>query len=507
MTTSLFGQSKFGTFKFGATVQTRPRFGLEVDWANRSVFSGANEAPLLQKLSMERGRRYTISADGQSFQTEDTGRLSAVLFDENQRFDPYNVSSPLFGQIGGGKYFRVTVRTPADNYYALMAGMIDEPISFSESGIPKARLEGTDGWAYLRNQNSEVFVPLQEAIYADAAMLKVLESAGWPRIWGSDLEAGVDLRPYFWVESRSAAQVIHELAHSELGTVSMAGNGALKFRSRQSLEDEVHLLTDTDVRHDGIRRMTPAEVIRNVIKVASTPRSEQAVQTVWEIPGRWEVAAGETIDDVFAEFKYNDEPTPVKDPITPVITTDFTGTQNEDGSGSDLTSGISVSMYAYATRANISITNSGGTAAWVYVKVRGTPIAKASTVSFGYRDAASIKQFGPRPFTLSIDQNVNVARQYRDLLSSYLTLAKNFLVVDLVPNPEVQFAFDLGQIVRGRFDSFRIDQAYRVIRIRHEWDDEAGYLTNTQLYLEPYVRLFTGVQIPMQIPFQLGSVA
>ena len=62
MTTSLFGQSKFGTFKFGATVQTRPRFGFEVDWANRSVFSGANEAPLLQKLSMERGRRYTISA-------------------------------------------------------------------------------------------------------------------------------------------------------------------------------------------------------------------------------------------------------------------------------------------------------------------------------------------------------------------------------------------------------------------------------------------------------------
>ena len=41
MTTSLFGQSKFGTFKFGATVQTRPRFGLEVDWANRSVFAKA----------------------------------------------------------------------------------------------------------------------------------------------------------------------------------------------------------------------------------------------------------------------------------------------------------------------------------------------------------------------------------------------------------------------------------------------------------------------------------
>ncbi len=507
MVTSLFSESKFGTFKFGPTVQTRPRFGLAVDWKNQSLFTGENEGKYLQSLTVDRGRKYFISADGTSMEPEETGRLSAVLLDVDRRFDLYNEASPLYGFLGGGKYFRLRVRTPSGNIYRLMAGSIDEPISYFENGIQKARFEGTDGWGYLRSQGNQVTIPLQEDIYADQAISKILEAARYPSIWGSDLGEGIDLRPYFWVDGRSPAQVIHEVAHNELGNVFIAADGKMKFRSRLNQENDTITLSDNDIVLNSLTRMSPAEVIRNVLRVVAVTKTELSVQTVWEIPRRLQVAAGETITDVFAEFEYNGKAVPVKNPITPVITTDYDAFQLEDGTGANYTADISISMYAYSTRAKLEITNNGINTAWVYVKVRGAPIVNANSVTFGFENDASIKQFGPRPFTLSVDQNLNIARQYREILANYLTLAKNYIFVDMIANPDVQFSMELGQIVRGEFTSYGISQSYRVIRLRHEFVDKAGIVTKTRVWLEPYVRLFSGVQIPVQVPFQLGGIA
>lgn len=499
-----FGRQAFGTFKFGAIALKNPRYGLEVDWDGDALFNGSNEGPNLQDLSIERGRKYTISAQGDSFEVEDTGRFSATLLDSASRYDPYNVSSPLYGQLSGGKFFWVRVRTMSDTIYPLMVGKLDEPVSYMSGVMPMARLEGTDGWGFLRDQGNEVTVPLQENIYAEEGMALVLQEANWPELWGTDLGEGVDQRPYFWVDQRSPAQVIHELAHTELGNVCITGDGKMKFRSRLSLESETLTLTDVDVMH--VRKMTPAEVVRNVINVKSEPRSEQSTQTVWEIPQRLELLAGETINDVFADFTYNNQTVPVKDPITPVATTDFDAKANQDGSGLDYTANFTVTMYPYSTKAQLSITNNGVTAAWIYVRIRGNPITKSNNVSFTSRNSASMKQFGPRPFTLNIDQSVNIARQYRDLLASYFIYAKNYLVVDLMPEPDIQFQADLGQIIRAQLSNYGIDQAYRVIRIIHKFHDKNGIVVKTQWWLEPYIRLFTGVQIPVQIPFQLGSV-
>lgn len=506
MTTSLFGKRKFGTFKFGPTVLKNPRYGLEVDWHSKGLFDGTNEGKNLIDLSIERGRKYTVSDAGDAFKAEDTGRFSAVLLDLDRRYDPFNQDSPLYGMLTGGKLFRTKVRTPSDAIFATMAGVLDEPVSYSERGVMKARLQGEDGWSFLRDQLNEVTVPLQQNIYVDDAMKLVLEKAGWKRPWSHELDAGVDLRNYFWVDARSAAAVIHELAHNELGSVSMNASGNLRFRSRLSQETEILRLQDDDCL--SVRRMSPKDVIRNQLKVSSAPRSEQALQTVWETPQgqRIEIEAGETIDNIWIDFAYNSESVPVKDPVTPVATTDYNATANSDGTGSSLTANISVTMNAFSTRAQLSMTNSGLTTAHVYCKVRAKPLAKTNSVSFQTRDEASIKQFGARPFTLTIDQNVNVARQYRELLGFYFLEAKNYLVVDLMPNPDVQFAADLGDVIRADLSNYGIDKSYRVIGIKHKFQDQAGIIMRTTWWLEPYTRLFAGVQVPFQVPFQLGGV-
>lgn len=507
MVTSLFGKKKFGTFKFGPTTRTAVRYGLEVDWGGKQWFDGTNEGSNLVGMTIERGRQYTVNSAGDAFEEEKTGNFSATLLDLDRRYDMFNESSALYGKLTGGKAFRVKVRTPGDAVYALMAGVLDEPVSFRDKKVLKARLQGVDGWSFLRDQANEVTVPLSQNVYVDDAMKLVLAKADWKAIWGYELDAGVDLRSYFWVDAKSAAKVIHELAHNELGNVQMRADGKLRFRSRVGQETEVLELTDTDCL--DVRRMSPKDVIRNVLRVQSAPRSEQAEQTVWETPEgqRIEIAGGTTISDIWVDYSYNNENVPVKDIVSPVATTDYNATANSDGTGASLTGNISVALESFSTRGQISITNSGVSTAYVYCKVRGKPLAKTNSVTFQTRDQESIEQFGARPFTLTVDQNVNIARQYRELLGFYFTEAKNYLVVDLLPNPELQFKADLGDVIYCNLQNYGIAKSYRVIGIRHEFHDEAGIVMRTKWWLEPFSRLFAGVQIPMQIPFQLGGVA
>lgn len=496
MTTSVYGERRYGTFKYGPTVPDSAKFALEVDWDADGSFGGSREKHL-REFSVERGRQYTVAPNGERFEEENTGTFTAILYDLEGRYDFYNVSSPLYGQLSGGKRFRLSVRTPGNVKRFVMSGLLDEPASFSDGGVQVAALTGEDGWGWLRDQAGNVTVPLQENIYVDEAMRLILESARWR--WGSLLDLGVDQRNYYWVDQRSAARSLHELAGSELGTICVRANGDMAFYAR------VHQSTDVaTLRHEdciSVRRATPKDVIRNLVRVKTAPLSVRSQQVVWSLPGELVVNPGQSLE-VWAEYEYNGASAPVKNPITPVATTDYQAWTGSGGTGSNITAQVGVTLYSFSTRGQLTVTNNSVSVAYVTLQVRGSPIAALSAATFEYQNDESIRQFGPRPFTLVIDQNLNVARQYRDLLGNYLAAAKNFLIVDLLPNPEIQFGADLGDIVRGDFTEYRIDQSYRLIKIVHK---HKGNLTRTQWWLEPYVRLFTGVQLPFQLPVQLGG--
>lgn len=499
-----YGKAKYGQFKYGASALEHPLYALEVNWSGNSLFTGENEArDKITDMSIERGREYFISSDGTTFEEQVTGKFSATLLDETRRYDVYNQSSDLYGQLAAGKLFRMRIRT-STGMKDLMAGVLDEPVAFDDRGMPCVKLDGNDGWSVLRDQANLVTIPLQEGIYVDEAMALILEKAGWSRTWGSRLEAGVDQRAYYWVDSKSPARAIHELAFNELGQVNIAADGAMVFRSRVSLAATVLTLTDDDILFS--RRLTPKEVIRNVLKVKSAPRVEGAVSEVWRMGGELEVEAGAVIDDLWAEFAYNGATVPVKNPLTPVATTDYTAYSATSGGGTNITSNVTVSMASFSTRGKVRVENTGGVKAYVnLLKVRGTPLTANNTATFEYEDRESIRQFGARPFTLTVDQNVNTARLYREILAAYLVEARNYLVVDLMPEPNVQFAMDLGEIVSMQSDKYGVNDLFRVIHISHKFKDRSGIVVNTRLHLEPYVQLFTGVQLPFQLPVQLGT--
>lgn len=489
MSTSRFADRKFGTFKFGPTTLTEPRFALEIDWNQDGMFDGRNDGIWMSDMKIERGRRFFIRADGKGFEPEETGRFSAVLLDLDDRYNPYNISSELYPHIGPGRYFRARVRTLSDNIYPLMAGTISDLVPAPSGGLSRVYIGGRDGWQYLRDDKSKINLPLQEGIYTDKALQLILEQVGWPASWGSDLENSTSLQPFWWLEDQSAGAAMFDLVFSELGKLWIAGDGKLTFRTRHSSGAAIATIEKEDIAYGSLRIMEPWEVIRNSIRVTARPRVEQATSELWRLPEPIQVRPGQTISSLFAEYKYNGERVPAKGVLQPIATTDYLAFENQDGSGANLTSNFTVVTDVYSTWSKPNIANDGTVNGWMtYLRLRGNAVATNNPSVIQEDDLVSQRlQRAVRSFELDTNwmQNINAARSFAAYLKSYLSQSKKFLMFDLLPNPELQFKLDLGNLVAVYLPEEGIDQTFRVHYLRHIALDRGLMAFNTSVMLEP----------------------
>jgi hypothetical protein len=506
--TARYSQRKYGTFKYGTTALSQPGYAFEIDWPGNGSWPGENEASRILSLTIERGRRYFITPEGDGFEPEDTGRFGVVLDNSDGRYDPYNASSPIYDYLGPGKLFRMQVRTATNQQFPLMTGILSEPTPYEEGAIPKVRLEGTDGWQFLRDQHNQVTVGLQENVYLDEAFGLILDEARWPVLWGTDLDGGVDARPYWWVTEQSPSAALFDLSSSEMGRLWIAADGRLTFRSRHSIDTPVLTLGHLDILKDGVRLLQPLDVVRNVIQITAQPRALGALDEVWRSDSAVYIRSGETIN-LWAEFTLNGETVPAKNCLTPVPTTDYLVNTASDGSGTNLTGSVAVAALFYSTQAYLSITNNSASSGYItLLRVRGNPVVTGDPMRFQEQDGNSIQRFQRRTFNLESPwlQNPNVARSLARFLKGFLATTRTYLLLDLMPNPDVQFAADLGQEVHVVLPGRNIDQVFRLVYIRHEWSNPTGIVTRTRWMLEPFEAVDGNYwrvpsQVPMKVPF------
>lgn len=488
-TTRRFGDAKFGTFKFGPTVLTQPRFALEIDWDQDGLFDGRNDGKWMADLTIERGRRYYIRSDGKGFEPEETGRISALLIDLDNRYNPYNTSSELYPYIGPGRYFRARVRTLSDAIYPLMAGIISEPVPAPSGGLSQIHLEGRDGWQHLRDDKSQISLALQEGIFTDEAIQLVLQKISWPTLWGYDLASSATRQPFWWIEDQSASAAMFDLVFAELGRLWIAGDGKLTFRTRHENDAPIATITESDIVYGSLRISEPWEVVRNSIRIVTKPRTEQATGELWRLPEPIYIRPGETVDNVFAEFIYNNERVPAKNVIQPVPTTDYLAYANQDGSGLNLTGNISIPTDVFSTGAKPVITNNGASSAWLtWLRIRGNAIASGSISTIREDDFTNQQLIkSVRSFELDSNwvQNINAARSFAAYLKTFLTQGRKFLQFDLLPNPDLQFKMDLGKKVQVYLPDDGINETYRVHYLRHVSRDRGLMAFRTSLMLEP----------------------
>ena len=492
-----YGSFKYGAAKYGYTNPGRRlSWGLIIDWdENGGWITGYNEAygynengHKMFALNTKAGRQYFINSSGNNFQAVDPSQMQVQLYDIDARYDPYNTSGALYQKILPGKKFKLIVQDEAtQTQYPVMIGNIQD-IRPNYGSVSTVTITGRNKIEELKNTPV-----LSNGVYTneqyDTGIGVILSLAGWTD--GTRIDSDVsDSMPYWWLSGKNAFDEINDLTNASRGLFFVSNDGYATYYSNINSPDPTTTFIDTDALLSyGIRVPTPWEAIKNYVRVYARSRTASST-TLWTLSSKPLIAAGASIT-IWAEFNTTQGANaPATIVTTPVATTDYTANASEDGSGTNLTSNISIAITNYATTSQLVITNTGGTGAYLtLMQLRGTLIKPDDYTYAEDSDANSIALYKKRSLVIKTNwiQTVNEAIDYAGVMVDLLSTPKQFPRFVVRDTPAKQFAPDIFDIVAVDFDSHHVTGNFRVGYMEHNWVINNGDVVDTTFYLEPNI--------------------
>ena len=256
-------------------------WAIEVDWDGDGHYDGYNEASRCIGLSIRRGRELPVES-GQGFEHVNIGEARITLSNYDDRYNYYNTSSPYYPNVKQGKYIRIRVANGATSTpVALFTGTITD-IELQEEGQTGSTvvLSCKDGWYFLEKAVTNIAV--STTYTTGTAISAILTDIGWPSIWGSSVDTGVDSLAYFWATDKNAREAIDELNDSEFGTVRIAADGTFEFFERGHEPSADVSLTQSDILTD-ISLPAPWKTMRNKAIVHVYPRILREDEILYEM--------------------------------------------------------------------------------------------------------------------------------------------------------------------------------------------------------------------------------
>jgi len=482
--------ARYGTFRYaedtyGEDTTTANLWALEIDWAGTG-YDGSNESERMIACSVTRGRGYVLNSGGNGFQRVQPGTMTITLDNYDQRYDPYNEDSPLYGYLLPGKSFRLRVKdgTAGSTKY-IMTGYIDDiqPIS----GRAYVRITGVDILETL-NQALVSHGTIETGVRVDDTVENILDDAGLTSAEYA-VDQMADIIPYWWMDKVTATYAIGELEDLVIGVFFVASDGTAKFYSRRRLEETTVAILESD---DVLREIVinqPWELVRNQVEIPVNPRVQQAEAELFTITDVVEVGAGETVT-IWASYQYENAQVPALSVSVTEPSSDFKVYDDTGGIGSDLTASCTLTVTAFAESAKLEVENGSASTGYITaLNVRGNPLTNPNPVTIRDEDTTSIATYGTRK--LNIDskwsQSVNDAIDRASTLTNIFADVRRNPVVRIEGRSDIQFGLDLFDRVSLMVPYLSIDSAYRIGAIKHDWLSDNGQNVVTTLTLEELV--------------------
>lgn len=286
-------------------------------------------------------------------------------------------------------------------------------------GSRRVNVVAHDGMADLMEADvRQVTVQVDQAEDAlIGVVLNALPAEAQPIARAIDL--GVDVYPYAFDEvagGTKAAALIRDVVFSAQGFAFIKGDGTFVYQTRSSRVIVASSYTFANTMH-GLEVNTALDKAFNRVRVTVHPKSidVSATTVLYALTGAPpDISPGSTLT-LWGAYRDPTDPTVAiggTAQVTPLVsTTDYTANSVADGSGTDLTSSLSIVTTAFSSTAKFEITNTHATLDFFLTKlqIRGKGVYDLAPQTV---ESLSTQTYGDRPLNmdLPLQDDANVAQ-------------------------------------------------------------------------------------------------
>jgi hypothetical protein len=255
---------------------------------------------------------------------------------------------------------------------------------------------------------------------------------------------------YVSYDNKNVVGILNQIVKSGNYTLHADGAGTVRLRTRyyESTAADVGVVS---AMHD-LTQLVTGESIVNRVTVRSQPAKQLTdISTVAFLGRAISVSSGgSTGFHVSFMDPRNLSPTLVGSTIALVSGTDYAAFANSDGTGSNLTATLSVSMTSFGASAVASIFNGAGVDAWVTkFQVRGYPLLKGAPISYRYESASS--QIAHGLYEASYDDMLITDFAFLQNIAQYIigerSRPRSVFHLDLVNEQPLIWRLDVGDLL------------------------------------------------------------
>ncbi len=386
---------------------------LDIDWDGDGVWDGGDEDVTsdLIRVQFVTGRK---SADVLAGEAQ-AGRLVATLRNDDDKYNAFNGSSALFGDLLPGRLVRL--RTTAPSSKTLWQGVLDK-IEPTVRWPGRKRVKITALGPISTLADTKVNISMQSSSTTDVLIEEILDAVDWPSA-DRDMDTGAVTVTRFWTsDKRLALNLIRELEASENGFLRESHDGDIVFEKDGARQTDTRANTvqatfndaptGSELPFEHIAQAEPLAQVRNDIRTSVRNFSVQSLAVLWTHPeattsaGSPSLAPAETLT-FWARFPNPSSATEavaVDAWTTPVSTTDYTANTADDGTGTDRTADLGIVVTKFAEAMKIEVTNNHGsdTVYLTLFQARGTAVHVSDPVEVQAEDATSQGDYDVRTF-------------------------------------------------------------------------------------------------------------
>jgi len=339
------------------------------------------------------------------------GTLRATLDNRSGDYNQFNSSSPIYGNILPGRPVRLLGTSTTQSDQAIWQGYLVRitPQVFL-GGDATAILEATGPLGQINLDQIDVAMATSQR--TDQVVDDILDAAGWGA--GSSyrtLDTGKTTITRYWKSATYTVPALQEVESTEGGFIRESKSGQIVFDNRHHRLAGVGLTSQATYSdasgaarvYSGLTMDDPLPHIFNIFQTDVQTYTTASVAVLWTLSETG--ASSPPISPGVARTWIARYPTSasannargVNAWTTTAATTDMLGNTAADGSGTNVTASIGISVSKSSETMEITLTNNTSATAYITkLQARGTAITADDPASIKQEDATSQTAFGKR---------------------------------------------------------------------------------------------------------------